>query len=193
MNEFVTISIEQLAAIMPHAQPRRIVAFCEPLNDAMQEFGIDTPARQAAFLSQVAHESGSLRYTLELASGHAYDSRADLGNTRPEAIEAAKRNDTTPGAFYKGRGLIQITGYDNYAACSLALFGNREALTQMPVILERKELAARSAAWFWSSRGLNGLADAGNFERITRRINGGLNGYADRVAYHNRAKEILQC
>lgn len=185
------VTLAQLRRIMPYLTLARAGVFLAPLNAAMDEFGIDTPPCKSAFLAQIGHESASLTYVQELADGSAYEGRADLGNTRPEAIEAAKINDSTPGRFYKGRGLIQITGYDNYAACSKALFGDIATLTHNPALLERKDLACRSAAWFWCSRGLNAFADAGLFEKITRRINGGLNGQADRLAYYDRARKEL--
>jgi putative chitinase len=185
------ITPKQLAAIMPYVSAIHIEQFIEPLNAAMHEFGIDTPKRQAAFLAQIAHESGSLRYVRELADGKAYDGRQSLGNTHPEAIAIAAEKGTTPGPFYKGRGLIQITGFANYSACGKALFGDKAVLTVNPALLERPDLACRSAAWYWDSRGLNALSDAGDFEAITRRINGGLNGQADRVAYHKRALAAL--
>lgn len=185
------LTLTQLLAIMPAASSTRAELFLPFINDAMQEFGITSRERQAAFLAQIAHESGSLRYTREIADGSAYDGRADLGNTLPEAIEIALSNDTTPGRFWKGRGLIQITGFANYCACSRALFNDEATLAHNPVMLERKELAARSAAWFWWSRGLNAFADAGMFEKITRRINGGINGQVDRLAYFHRAQTAL--
>lgn len=178
------ITLDQLRAIMPYAGKRAEV-FLDPLNRAMDEFKIDTPARQAAFLAQVAHESGSLRYVRELASGEAYDTgrlAERLGNT-PE--------DDDDGRRYKGRGLIQITGTDNYRACSDALFGDPQHLLDHPEILEQPEHACRSAAWFWDSRNLNAHADRGEFALITRRINGGTNGLADRLAYFDRAKRVL--
>lgn len=185
------LTLPQLQAIMPHASSNRAELFLPFINAAMQEFGITSKARQAAFLAQIAHESGSLRYVREIADGSAYDHRADLGNTRPEAIDIALSNNSTPGRFWKGRGLIQITGFDNHCACSIGLFGDAGTLVHNPVMLERKELAARSAAWFWWSRGLNAFADSGMVEKITRRINGGLNGQADRLAYFHRAQEAL--
>lgn len=185
------MTLLQLIQIMPYVDRARAEAFFPYISSAMDEFSINTPKRQAAFLAQIAHESGSLRYVRELADGSAYDSRADLGNTRPEAIDIALRNNTTPGRFYRGRGLIQITGYDNYADCSQGLFGDTGTLTHNPVMLERKELAARSAAWFWRGHGLNELADAGQFKQITRRINGGYNGLAERLAYFTRAQRAL--
>ena len=178
------ITLDQLRAIMPHAGARAD-AFLGPLNRAMAEFGIDTPVRQAAFLAQIAHESGSLRYVRELASGEAYDTgrlAERLGNT-PE--------DDDDGRRYKGRGLMQITGTDNYRACSLALFGDAQTLLDHPELLELPENAARSAGWFWLSRHLNEHADRGDFGRITRIINGGLNGYADRLANYERAQKVL--
>lgn len=181
------ITLDQLKKIVPNAG-RKAGVFLGPLNDAMAEFGIETPARQAAFLAQVAHESCSFIYTAEIASGRAYDGREDLGNTRPEAIRIAARNGTTPGPFWKGHGLIQITGFDNHHSCGEALGLD---LVNHPELLTEVNLACRSAAWYWWSHGLNALADAGQFERITRRINGGLKGQAERLAFFNAAKEVI--
>lgn len=172
------VTLEQFKKIMPYAGPRAGV-FYGPLTAAMDEFGIDTPARQAAFLAQLAHESGSLRYVCELADGQAYEGRVDLGNTEPG-----------DGPRFKGRGLIQITGRANYRDCSLVLFGD-DRLVQTPALLEDVEPACRSAAWFWWSRNLNSLADVSAFRAITRSINGGYNGYADRLAYYERAQALL--
>lgn len=185
------VSLIQLLKIMPSAGETRAAQFIGPLNAAMREFAIDTPKRQAAFLAQIGHESGSLRYVRELADGSAYNGRVALGNTRPEAIAIASRNDSSPGPFFKGRGLIQITGFDNYRECGRALFNDENTLTHNPSLLERADLACRSAAWYWDSRSLNPFADAGDFETITRKINGGLNGQADRLAYYQRAQQAL--
>ncbi|OJW77968.1 hypothetical protein [Thiobacillus sp. 65-1402] len=174
------ITLDQIRAVMPRAfRPERLI---DQINDAMTEFAITSPARQAAFLAQVAHESGSLRYVEEIASGRAYEGRADLGNVHPG-----------DGVRFKGRGLIQITGRANYRACSLALHGD-ERLLDHPEMLAGVVDACRSAAWFWHSRHLNDLADAADddaFRRITRRVNGGYNGLADRRAYYQRAMEAL--
>lgn len=175
------VTLDQLKKIIPYAGPRAAV-FLVPLNEAMAEFGISTPARQAAFLAQVAHESGSLRYTCEIASGRTYEGRADLGNTQPG-----------DGIRFKGRGLIQVTGRDNYRACSLALYRDTRLLNR-PEALEEVVAACRSAAWFWQSRKLNLLADQDSdvaFRKITRAVNGGFNGLAERIAYYERAKEVL--
>jgi putative chitinase len=146
----------------------------------MTEFGIDTLGRQAAFLAQVAHESGSLRYVREIADGNAYEGRADLGNTSPG-----------DGPRFKGRGLIQITGRANYRACSRELYGDDDALLLHPELLEDVVPACRSAAWFWWSHGLNSIADLGDYRKITRVINGGFNGYGERLAYFQRAQAVL--
>lgn len=178
------ITLDQLRAIMPQAG-RRAEIFLAPLNAAMAEFGVDTPARQAAFLAQIAHESGSLHYVRELASGAAYDTgrlAQRLGNT-PE--------DDGDGEKFRGRGLLQITGAANYSACSAALYGDSQHLLEHPEILELPDAACRSAAWYWLAHHLNDHADRGDFLRVTRIINGGTNGLADRLAFYERAQKVL--
>lgn len=166
----------QLQSIMPFAKAR-IPSFVAPLNGAMHEFHINSPIRQAAFIAQIAHESGELRYVEELASGAAYEGRVSLGNTQPG-----------DGMKFKGRGLIQITGRNNYHECGKALGVD---LITNPELLETNGLACRSAAWFWASRGLNDLADKGDYIRICRRINGGTNGLKERQAYYAKAMLFL--
>lgn len=177
------LTLDQLHRIMPNARDKAGV-FLGPLNLAMKEFGIaDTAQRVAMFLAQIAHESGELRYMRELASGAAYDTGSlavRLGNT-PEPDGDGQR--------YKGRGLIQITGRDNYARCAVAL---GLPLLERPELLEIPLNACRSAAWYWAGRGLNTLADKGAFDTITARINGGQNGREERRAYWARASQILK-
>lgn len=159
----------------------RATAFLPYIEAAMAEFDISTRERKAAFLAQIGHESGGLRWLVELwgptPAQARYEGRKDLGNTQPG-----------DGYRYRGRGLIQITGRANYEECGAALGAD---LVNEPEKLGEPELAARSAAWFWDSRGLNELADSGDFEKVTRRINGGLNGYADRVARLEMAMSAL--
>lgn len=151
------------------------------IESAMAEFDISTPERQAAFLAQIGHESGGLHWSSEIwgptGAQQRYEGRRDLGNTEPG-----------DGFRFKGRGLIQTTGRANYEATGDALGVD---LISDPVQLAQPELAARSAAWFWANRGLNELADDGEFERITKRINGGLNGYAERCELWEAAKDVL--
>ena len=170
------VTLAQLLGIMPLARSRA-AAFLAPLNAAMLEFDITTPARAASFLSQVGHESGQLLYVRELASGQAYESRADLGNTQ--------RGD---GVRFRGRGLLQVTGRTNYAACGKALGLD---LLAKPELLEQTVNACRSAGWFWQTKGLNALADAGDQVKVTRRINGGTNGLAERLALFAVAQRVL--
>jgi len=172
------ITFEELRKICPYTRTGRVAVFVEPLNLAMHEFEIDvTPVREAAFLAQVAHESGGLTYVREIASGAAYEGRADLGNTKPG-----------DGEKFRGRGLIQVTGRSNYAVCGAAL--DLDLLTH-PELLEQIPNAARSAGWFWKTHGLNELADHGDFKLITKRINGGYNGYKERLAFYETALEVL--
>jgi putative chitinase len=172
------ISRLQLAWIYKEADQKLIDRFLDPINKTLDEFEINTPQRIRMFLAQIGHESGQLRYRKELASGAAYEGRKDLGNTAPG-----------DGVRYKGRGLIQITGKYNYGLASLAL---GLPLLEKPELLEEDLNACRSAGWFWYKSNLNALADMGKFETITRRINGGLNGYSDRYKLYQRAFEIIK-
>ncbi|QIE86806.1 glycoside hydrolase family 19 protein [Pseudomonas nitroreducens] len=174
------ITEAQLLRIYPNASQRAGV-FVPALNRAMQRYRIDSPVRQAAFLAQVGHESGQLKWVKELwgptAAQQKYEGRKALGNTQ--------QGD---GKRFMGRGLIQITGRENYRKTGAAL---GVSLLDAPELLEQPEWAASSAAWWWANHGLNELADAGEFEKITRVINGGLNGQDDRLALWERAKRVL--
>jgi len=146
----------------------------------MKEAGINTPARQNAFIAQLAHESGQFRYMEELASGKAYEGRRDLGNTQPG-----------DGERYKGRGPIQITGRSNYEQAGKALGLD---LVGHPEIAAQPDVGFRLAAWYWNTRNLNNLADQKNFSGITRAVNGcadcASTHAAERNAFYNRANEI---
>jgi putative chitinase len=144
----------QELAVCTGARIDRATEFLPFLEDAMHEFQINTPQRQAAFLAQVGHESGGLHWLVEL-----------WGPT-----------DT------------QLTGRGNYKTAGDALGVD---LIAQPELLGEPALACRSAGWFWSSRGLNELADAGDFERITRRVNGGLTGYPERLGLWEAAKQAI--
>lgn len=195
------ISLIQLKHIIPFAGSRA-ATYLEPLNAAMEEFSIVTPARAAMWLANLAHESGSLRYTREIASGVAYDQRKDLGNTKRDAIRIAAMHGLTPGQMWRGRGLIQITGYNNYRACSQDLYGrdNAEHLLHHPEILELPGAAARSAGWYWWHAHCNPVADAGDFDGVCDIINrgrktqavGDANGFDDRLSFYERAKLVLK-
>ena len=174
------ITVQQLLLILPNAGPVAGV-FVPVLNTAMNRYQIVGSKRVAAFIAQIGHESGQLKYVKEIwgptAAQMRYEGRADLGNTQPG-----------DGSKYRGRGLIQITGRANYEACGEALGLD---LIKQPELLEKPQHACMSAAWFWATKGLSTLADEGKFETITRRINGGLNGLADRQMLYARALKVL--
>ena len=159
----------------------RATTFLPFIENVAPDFGITTPERMAAFLAQVGHESGGLHWLVELwgptEQQHRYEGRKDLGNTDPG-----------DGFRFRGRGLIQITGRANYQQVGDALATD---LVGQPELLGEPDMATRSAMWFWQKHGLNELADAGDFERITRRINGGLNGQIERLALWEQAKDVL--
>jgi len=190
------------------ANPSDAEKFWRPLNDAMREFEINTTPRRAMFLAQILHESGKLRFVRENLNYSAsallrvfgkYFPNADLANRYARnPVMIANRcyggrmgngpEHTGDGWKYRGRGLIQLTGKNNYEACSRALGYN---LHRNPDYLETPEGAARSAAWFWSSNGLNSTADAGDIRGNTRRINGGYNGLKDRVRKYELAMNLM--
>jgi len=168
---------EQLKRILPDSTQANRNKYLMYFNLYLNRYEIDTPLRIAAFMAQIGHESGSLKYCREIASGSAYEGRKDLGNIQ--------KGD---GVKFKGRGLIQITGRSNYAETSKALGVD---LITNPALLELPENAVQSACWWWKSHGLNELADKEDFRKITRIINGGYNGLADREAIYARAKKVL--
>lgn len=181
------VTAKQLATATGAAADRA-AAWVGSINEAMAQFGIDTPLRAAMFLAQVGHESMHLARTREIwgptPQQAAYEGRADLGNTQPG-----------DGYRYRGRGLIQITGRHNYGVMRDAL---RDVYGQgvpdfeaYPATLEEMTWAARSAGQFWAWKGLNALADAGDIVRVTRRINGGTNGLDERQALYTAAKGAL--
>lgn len=174
------VTVDELKRIMPHAGSRAAV-YLDHLNNAMREFAIDTPNREAMFLAQIAHESGELRYAAEIwgptEAQKRYEQRLDLGNVNPG-----------DGKKYKGRGLIQITGRANYIKVSDVFKVN---FLLHPEWMEQPDYAARTAAWFWQAHGCNELADKMAFQTITRVINGGMNGWNSRLTYLANAKGVI--
>lgn len=166
----------QLKQIAPFVSNARIDKYLNALNMAMDKYEINTPLRQAHFLAQILHESGSLRYNEELASGSAYEGRKNLGNTQPG-----------DGIKFKGRGLMQLTGRANYKAYGQFIGVDLEAHPE----LVATTYAVDVAGWFWAIKHLNELADANDITAITKRINGGLNGFADRKQFFERAMVAL--
>ena len=151
--------------------------------------GLERPHRLAMFLGQLAHESQGWKHDRELwgptAAQKRYDTRTDLGNT------AAADGD---GYLYRGRGPIQITGKSNYAQFTAwARKMDRDApdFVKNPDAVNTDPWEGLGPIWYWDTRSINGLADRGDFEAVTKRINGGLNGYADRQQRYARAALIL--
>ncbi len=170
-------------------QRSRAALFAGPLDVACARYAIDTPIRLAMFIAQIGHESGSLQFVREVwnpkqvPAQSRYEGRADLGNTLPG-----------DGKRYKGRGLIQTTGRDNYRRLRdrLRKVGFRcPDFEQEPELLEEPQWAALSACDYWDMRRINEAADAGNFELVTRLVNGGLNGLDDRLNRWWRAKRVI--
>jgi putative chitinase len=141
------------------------------LVEAMKKFGILTPIQRAHFLAQCAHESGGFKWVREFASGTAYEGRSDLGNTQ--------KGD---GVKFKGRGYIQLTGRANYTKFRGSV---KDDIISNPILVEQTYVA-QSAAWFWKTRDFNSIAvndSVETLQKVTKRVNGGYNGYEDRKKY----------
>ena len=206
------LTAEQLKTIMPRADAGK---WLDALNAAMDERQINTPQRMAAFLAQIAHESGELT-NLEEKLSYSAMRMCQVWPKRFPTQEAAAPYARNPqklasrvyagrlgngdeasgdGWRYRGRGLIQLTGKSNYASCAKALGLD---LVGNPDFLLDPKGAARSAAWFWQSHGLNELADhqlgeddTEDFTEITKRINGGTIGLEERIDYWQHGLQVL--
>lgn len=185
------------------------------ITETMQEFGIDTPRRQAAFLAQVGTESAGFTHLVE-SFNYSVDGliatfgrritpleARQLGRQPGEKVVPVERQQKIANLVYgrrygnelpgdgwkfRGRGLKQVTFHDNYRACGAALGLD---LIGNPDLLLVDENAARSAGWFWQANGCNELADRGDFVGLTKRINGGINGLFDREKRWVLAKSVL--
>ena len=201
------LTFEILSTCIPEASPDNVSNFVDPLNHACIEFDISTAQRIAAFVAQCAHESGNLKFVKENLNYSAQGLCRTFGkyftpdtaqkyNRNPEAIANrvyANRMGNGPeesgdGWRFRGRGLIQLTGHDNYVKCGQGLDVD---LMNTPDYLETPEGAARSAGWFWDSRDLNKLADIGDLKTMTKKINGGFIGLEDRITHYDHALHIL--
>lgn len=178
------ITREQLKKILQRVGEDRLTALTDSLNQTFEKFEINTPLRVAHFLGQVLHESGGFNYTGEIwgdtPAQLKYDTRVDLGNT-PEADGDGKR--------YKGRGRIQITGRKNYLEAS-KFFGID--FIKEPELMEKEPWCMLVSGWFWKVNKLNAWADQDNITVITKKINGGLNGISDRIAWVGKVKSALK-
>lgn len=180
-----------------------------PLNMAMLKYNMDTPQRQAMFLAQCAHESGNFKFVVEnlnystealMRVFRKYFPNEDLAQAyarQPERIANYVYADrmgngdwkSGDGWRFRGRGLIQLTGRNNYALFSM--HAENDALMN-PDIVATPEYAAESAGWFWNINRLNRLADTGDVRAVTRRVNGGFNGLADRQLKYDKILALLE-
>jgi len=207
------ITEQKLSAIMPACS--NVTTWVTALNNAMSRFDITGGQRMAAFLAQVAHESGQLA---RLSENLNYSAKRlmQVWPSRFPTLEKARNYEKNPeklanyvyagrlgngdeasgdGWRFRGRGLIQLTGRGNYRAAGQ---GIGLPLEEQSDLLGQPEAAALSAAWFWKSHGLNELADDRSndndnedFKTITKRINGGTVGLQERIAFWKRAKAVL--
>lgn len=177
-----------------------------PLEETFAKYDISTPVRQACFIGQCTHESGNFKTLQENLNYSAeglmktWPSRfptkeiADQYARKPEKIAGKVYNgrlgntSEAEAAQYLGRGLIQLTGKENYGNCGLGIGVD---LLADPALLLDPRYAALSAGWFWNKKGLNALADASDIETMTKRINGGLIGLDDRKAKIAKALSVL--
>lgn len=203
------ISPEQLGKIFIHAWPGAALNYLTIFNRKLPSFWMMTPLRAAAYLAQVGVESGELHNTVEnlnySAEGlvatfpHIFPNIRDPNLYAHDAEKIANcvyankigngDEQSGDGWTYRGRGLIQITGKANYLSCAAAL-GRPEIMTN-PAFLETPEGAVVSSCWFWNSKGLNTYADIGDLLTITKKINGGTNGWNDRLRLYTTAKGVF--
>jgi len=171
------ITKEILKQIAPHANDVIITNLEKYINDAFNKYQINTYLRQCHFLAQAALETDGFKTFEEYASGQAYEGRKDLGNVKPG-----------DGKRYKGRGMFQLTGRANYRAIGTKLGYDLE---NHPELAMGADVAILTACEYWNSHNLSPLADKDDIETITKRINGGLNGFADRKLYLTAAKKYV--
>lgn len=209
---FVDVYMPFLQAMTRQRQintPRRMAAFLAQVGHESAGFTVlvenlnySADGLAATWGSRFAQKNSAGQYLTVMDGGRARrlpNSDAQKLHRRPEAIANRVYSDrlgngseaSGDGWRYRGRGLIQVTGKSNYQQCSLGLFGD-ERLLATPQQLQEWHWAVESAGWYWSSRNVNALADGDDFERVTKAINGGLNGQVHRVALYRQALSLLQ-
>ncbi len=202
-------SAHSLRAIMPLASNDNILKYLDALNMGINKFNIGSPLRAAHFIAQLAHESGSFKYSSENLNYSVRGLRSVFGKYFPteEMAQAYARQpekianrvyanrmgnsdeNSGDGWRYRGRGLIQLTGKENYLNCGRAL--GLDLVNHPDILGEDPQIAVAAAAWFWNTRKLSSYADQDDIISITKRINGGLHGIEDREAFLARAKAAL--
>jgi putative chitinase len=203
------ITVDQLRQLIPNN--KYVEEWHEALIQLFPDYGIDTPQRIAAFISQCAHESGgftaikeNLNYRWEtlrkifpkyFPNDQIAQQYASLPNKQEAIANRVYGNrmgngpeESGDGYKYCGRGLIQLTGKNNYQAFADSL---EMSIDDVPEYLATFEGAAQSACWFWETNNLNRFADAGDVKGLTRAINGGYIGLDDRIKHYNHALHVL--
>ena len=205
----MTLSLDQLYEINGKMYKDKCEYYLEALNLILPEYQINTKLRLCHFLAQIIHESGHLKYNQENLNYSAKALRSVFGKYFPTdalAEQYARKPEKIANRVYanrmgngdeasgdgwlrRGRGLIQLTGTDNYKACSKAL--NIDLMKNPDLIVSNAEVCVKTACWFWSSKRLNEWADKDDIITITKKINGGYNGLEDRTKILNTAKKVL--
>jgi putative chitinase len=205
------ITLEQLIEINEKKNTDECKYYIDAINFVLPQYGIDTPVRIAHFFAQILHESGNFRFKEENLNYSAQGLLAVFPKYFPNegiANEYARKpgkianrvygsrmgngdESSGDGWKYRGRGLIQLTGHDNYKACGTAL--NLDLLDNPDLLCQNPEVIVSSACWYWSNRNLNELADKDDILSITKKINGGTNGLEDRKYKLDIAKRVLKC
>lgn len=184
----MNISLEQLEEIADLSTDKLRLIYLPHINTTLKKYSINSVCCVSSFLSQILHESMYFKYTEEIASGKAYEYRKDLGNLEPEALAIAHKHGSTTGKFYKGFGLLQITGYYNFVKVSKAL---EIDCVNSPKLLKEPLYATLSAGWFFDAHNCKPFAEVDNNKAVTKIINGGYNGLDERMRIYNKAKSIL--
>lgn len=161
-----------------------LLNLAEHFDTLCEQFEVNTVRRKTYFLAQTCHEAAGFTTTQEFASGRAYEGRTDLGNVNPG-----------DGVKFKGHGIMQITGRFNHAQFTIwakQKFADAPDFEENPELLMEFPWALIAAFWYWQSRDLNKWADAGDFRKVTKLINGGYNGLEDRRKYLARAEAAYE-
>lgn len=175
----MNITEPKIRRIMPKADDTRVKEFVKSFNEWSDTFGITTKVRAAAYIAQVAHETAELKYLEEIASGKAYEGRKDLGNTQPG-----------DGVRFKGRGYLQTTGRANYQRYASSEYCNGDLMSH-PEWLAQQPGCQKSSMFYWKVNKLNRFADVEDIRGLSKAINGGYNGLAQRMYYWRMAKKAL--
>ncbi len=209
INIHMKLTLEHLQACLPQAKKQNLEKFLEGINETFEHFEINTPSRCAMFLAQTAHESGNFAATEEnlnysakglqgifkkyfptLESAQPYERKPERIANRVYGSRMGNGPEASGDGYrYRGRGVIQLTGKDNYSACGKAL--GMDLLSE-PDQVKDNPVAVLSAGWFWDTRKLNTWADRDDVTTVTKKINGGTIGLADRTQHFHHIKEVLE-